>query len=187
MSDLQVLPVAQMLLDCLTAAVQANPDVPASISFRMGDQVNHDLGPDVDECCGGLAYVSMGSVVPSAQAPDPDVIRQASSTCSPPSWIVLLRAGIIRCVPVSDDQGNPPTNAEWTASFVQSANDSQALRKAACCFRSCVVTSNDPGLFGMSMVIDSQELGPLSGGCVERFFTARFQIPNKDCCDCCNC
>jgi hypothetical protein len=187
MSDTQVLPVAQMLLNCLRTSVEANPNVPSHISFRIGDQVGHDFGPMVDECCEGLAYVSMGDVVPSVTAPAADVERQAAAKCSPPSWVVTLKAGIVRCAPAGQDDGDPPTDVEWTNAFIQSANDSQALRKAACCFRNCIVTSDDFNLLGMSVVIDAQTQGPVSGGCMERFFTVRFQIPNQDCCPCSGC
>lgn len=187
MSDTQVLSVAQKLLDCLRSAVEANPNIPSHISFRIGDQVSHDYGPTVDECCEGLAYVSMGTIIPSAASPTADVERQASSKCSPPSWVVTLKAGIVRCAPSGQDDGDPPTDVEWTDAFIQSVDDASALRKAACCFRSCIIGSDDFNLLGMSVVIGSQEQGPVSGGCMERFFGVQFQIPNLDCCPCSGC
>lgn len=182
MSDTQIIPLATILLNCLQAAVEDNPNPPASIAFRIGDQVIHDLGPDTDLCCSGLAYVSFGDVVPSSVFAQADTERQASAKCPFPSWAVQLRAGIVRCSPTGDEQGNPPTDDDWLSAFVTVADDSQALRRTACCFRSCVTSSDNPDLLGMGVIIEAQRQGQILGGCMERFFTVQVQMINKDCC-----
>ncbi len=168
-------------LNCLSLAVSGFPNVPSHIAYRVGSEVAHDLGQFVDFCCEGLAYVSLGDTFPSSTSfPDQDIIRQANSVCSPAAWAQEIRLGIIRCVPAGDENGEPPTDAEWNAAFIQNAYDSAALRKAACCLRQWVVTGTDFWL-GMSAVINRQiQINP-QGGCVERYVTIAVQFPNCDC------
>lgn len=181
MADTQIISLAQAFLDCLCPAVSGNPNPPQYCCFRVGTEIPHDMGFTIDECCQGVAYVSMGDVWPSAASfPENDVVRQSNAVCAPPAWGVQFKAGIIRCLPTSDRLGNPISCAEWTAGFVQQAHDSQALRRAACCFRSWV--RNNTGEFlGMSVVIGRQSATNPLGGCIERFVTVDVQMMNCDC------
>ncbi len=168
-------------LNCLSVAVSGFPNPPLDLAYRVGSEVAHDMGQFSDLCCRGLGYVTLGDTFPSSTSfPDQDIIRQANTACSPPAWAQEIRMGIIRCVPVGDENGEPPTNAEWNAAFEQNAFDSAALRKASCCLRQWVVNGVDFWL-GMSVVINRQiQINP-NGGCVERYVTLAVQFPNCDC------
>lgn len=176
-----VLELGAAALNCLMTAVNMYPNPPITGAYRVGSEVAHDLGQFTDICCEGLAYVAIGDTYPSSTSfPDQDIIRQANTACIPPGWAQDIRMGIIRCVPTGDEQGNPPTNAEWNAAYVQNVYDSAALRKAACCLRSWVINGVDFWL-GMSAVINRQTQINPQGGCVERNVTLTVQFPNCDC------
>jgi hypothetical protein len=180
LADTQIISLAQAFLTCLCDAVALNPNPPEHCCFRVGSEVPHDMGFTIDQCCQGIAYVSLGDVWPSTSGfPNTDTTEQANSVCSPPSWGIQLRAGIIRCLPTSDPVGNPITCTEWTAGFVQQAHDSQALRRATCCFRNFIRNSQE--FLGMSVVIERQSATNPSGGCIERFQPVSVQMLNCDC------
>lgn len=179
MPDQQTLVLAQAALNCLTIAVTGNPNPPNLICYRVGQEVAYDAAQFDDLCCEGLAYVSMGDVYPSVSSfPDQDIIRQVDGNCVPPAWAVEFRMGIVRCAPVGD-ANFPPSCADWNAAFVQSAQDSQALRAAVCCLRSWLSTSTQ--FLGMSMVIQRQTQSNPSGGCMERVQPLVVQFQNCDC------
>lgn len=179
MPDQQTLALSAALLNCLCVAVSGNPNPPELCCYRVGDEVAYDAAQYEDLCCRGLAYVSMGDVYPSTSSfPDQDIIRQVDGNCIPASWAVELRMGIVRCAPVGD-ANFPPSCTDWNNAFIQAAHDSQALRKAACCFRAWISTSTQ--FMGMSMVIQRQNQANPSGGCLERVQPLVVQFQNCDC------
>lgn len=181
-SDLYVSALAAQLLACLCAEIQNQPNPPKHCCYRVGTEVAHDAGPWVDQCCEGIAYVSLGTTSPSSTFPDNDIARQASTNgCGPPSWAQVFQVGIIRCVPTGDDTGNPPTCEEWNEAGTQNIIDAFTLRQVECCMRDWI--KNNEGLFlGMGVIMGAQTQGNPLGGCVERSFTITIQFPND--CDC---
>lgn len=172
-------PLMTQTLSCLCEATERYPNPPQICCYRIGNEVIHDAGIYEDECCQGIAYVSFGEMYPTGeQFPEQDIIRQANSSCVPPTWGVIFKMGIIRCVPVGDQ--NPITCDEWTEAALQNIYDAQALARAACCVRDYVITG-EPRFTGMSIVIDRQTQGNPLGGCVERYLTFTVQIPNCEC------
>lgn len=166
-------------LSCLSNAVDLFPNAPGIRCFRAGTEVIHDAGVDIDQCCEGIAYVMLGELYPSSESfPEHDIIRQANSTCAPPTWGLQIRIGIIRCIPVG---GLDPLNCdEWGAIAVQNVYDARSLAKASCCIRDYVVSNT--GIFlGMSAVIDRQTQQNPLGGCIERYVGLSLQIPNCEC------
>jgi hypothetical protein len=183
-ADVQVNTVLDWAMLCLTTAVTGNPNPPENLCRRLDLQVAHDADLYTDLCCEGLAYVSFGDVFPSFSSfPEHDIGNQnLRGPCGIPAWAVAVRMGIVRCVPSGTDT-EMPTCADWDAVSRQQADDSQALRAAACCLRQRIVdTSDTPGIFwGMSATIGTQQQVQLQGGCVERNVTVMVQIPNCDC------
>jgi hypothetical protein len=182
--DTQVNAILDMAEQCLTQALNANPNVPANICRRLDLQVAWDADLYTDLCCEGLAYVSFGDIVPSWTGfPEPAITNQANwGACSPPSWGVSFRMGVVRCVPVGTDS-TMPTCTEWRDASTQQAHDAQALRAATCCLRQAIVAATDAAgpFWGMSAVIGQQGQLQLQGGCVERNAEITVQIPNCDC------
>ena len=136
------------LLDCvegeLTAATCISVVVP-------GAQVVVDYcNPcDGDRC--GMAWVRLQSVFPSTSFP----IQDASATSCIPVMAYTVEIGVVRCCPVGDEEGNPPTKAEWEAATQQQLDDMTSIQRAVqCCF------GNRKVVFGAY-----QPIGP-EGGCV---------------------
>jgi len=180
-TDQFVSALAEQLLACLCAEILNQPNPPQHCCYRVGTEVAHDAGPWVDQCCEGIAYVSLGNQSPSNTFPETDNIRQVQAGCGPPSWAQVFRAGIIRCVPTGDEAGNPPTCDEWNAAGAQNIADAFTLRQVMCCMREWVRTNEDLFL-GMGVLMGTQTQGNPLGGCVERSFDITIQFPND--CDC---
>lgn len=178
--------VGQTMLECLCNAVALEgAEAPMNCCFRVGLNVAHDLGLREDLCCEGLAYVALGDVHPSTDSfPELDIIRQANQVCGISAWAAEFKIGIIRCVPVGDEFSGPSCT-EWTAAAERNFLDSQALRRAMCCFTEKVRfdgTYLNGLLLGMSVVVNPQTQGEPQGGCVERYATIQVQIPNCETC-----
>ena len=181
MSDPFVPTIAAALLNCLCTNVAGLTSPPTHCCYRVGTEVAHDLGPDNDLCCEGLAYVSLGETFLSSRFPAEDTTRQAEAACVPPSWGQKFRAGIVRCVPVFAQDGvNPPTCTDWDTAAAQNFEDSWALRRTMCCFRAWL-RAQEGALLGMSMILGSQQQSNPQGGCVERYFDVTIEFPNCDC------
>jgi hypothetical protein len=182
MSDPFVPALAAALLNCLCVNVAGLTDPPQHCCYRVGLEVAHDLGPFADLCCEGLAYVALGDTYPSsASFPEQDIVRQAEASCAPPTWAQGFRAGIVRCAPVVAQDGvSPPTCDDWGTAAAQNMEDSWALRRTLCCFRTWV-RAQEGALLGMSIVMERQVQTSPQGGCVERYFTVTVQFPNCDC------
>lgn len=164
---------------CLCEAVAQFPNPPAHCCFRVGTEVVHDAGIFTDQCCEGIGYVMLGEVFPSSVSfPEQDIVRQANSNCAPASWAVYLKLGIIRCIPVGDEE---PADCDlWNAAALQNIYDTRALLAASCCLRD-YITSESSQFTGMSVVIDRQVQGNPLGGCIERYVTIATQMPNCEC------
>jgi hypothetical protein len=164
--DTRALPVAQLLMRCLCAAVLQNPKPPAICGFRIGDTGNPLGGLLEDECCDGLAFVRVGRIYPTFNVPNqnPEAISCALE------WAVELEMGIWRCVPVGTASA-PPSQAEWDQANTDQLNDWATLRDALCCFltqrdqRSVGVeqwapkSDPDGGCFGSSLTLTAEIVG----------------------------
>jgi hypothetical protein len=166
-------------LACLCEAVSTLPNPPANCCFRVGTEAIADAGVFEDQCCQGIAYVMLGDMYPASDAfPIQDTTRQAASNCPPLTWALYLKMGIIRCVPVGDQ--DPLHCNDWNAMAVQNVYDNFALARASCCLRNWVNTEST-NLVGMSVVIDRITQGGIQGGCIERSLPIAVQIPNFEC------
>lgn len=182
MSTDYVYDLSQLLAPCVTGAIGAMDSTirPQEFCYRVGSEIVYDADAFQDMCCKGLAYISLGDIVPSsASFPEADIVRQANSACAPASWAVQFRVGIIRCAPVGGPSGSMPTCEDWTGAFLKQLADAQALRRIACCFRSAVMNSDT--FLGMSVVIGRQTGTNPFGGCIERYVPLDVQMPNCDC------
>jgi hypothetical protein len=182
-ADYQVTTLLNWAMLCFTTAVTGNPNPPENIGLRLDQQVAWDADLYTDLCCEGLGYVSFGDIFPSWEGfPEPSLAAQANRTCPIPAWAVVMRMGIVRCVPSGTDT-TMPSQEEWTNTVVQAANDAQALRAAACCFQQMVAAAEDAAtpFWGMSATVGQSTQTQIQGGCVERNVEITVQIPNCDC------
>lgn len=131
-------PVATQLLACLTEQMGTLPSPPARIQLRAGAETGPMIGPNVDECCAGLAWVRVANVYPSWDSfPGPD---NTWLPCGPLAYAVVLEMGSAFCMPWSDsddtfDNIDPPSTADWQTAFdTLMIHQTLMRRAAACCF-----------------------------------------------------
>jgi hypothetical protein len=131
-------PVANALLACLTTQMNTLASPPARIQLRAGAETGPLIGPNVDECCAGLAWVRVAQVYPSWNnfpGPDNDWLP-----CGPLAYAVVLEMGTAFCMPWSDsddafDNVDPPNTADWSDAFGTLMTHQTLMRRAAaCCF-----------------------------------------------------
>ena len=129
-------PVATALLSCLTAQMNELPSPPARIEIRAGAEGGPLIGPNVDECCAGLAWVRVASVYPSWDSfPSPD---NTWLPCGPLAYAVVLEMGSAFCMPWSDsdqamDNMDPPSTADWATAHTTLMQHQTLMRRAAAC------------------------------------------------------
>lgn len=132
------MPVAQQLLTCFTAQLNELAAPPKYIQLRLGQETGPLIGPNIDECCAGLAWVRISSIYPSW-----DSFPAADNTwlpCGPLAYAVVLEMGVAFCMPWSTsddtlDNQDPPSTADWaTAAATQMVHQTLMRRTAACCF-----------------------------------------------------
>ena len=125
------LDLADALLGCLEVALAGNPNPPARLCLRVGEEVRQDLSLTEDECCDGLAYVKINQVYPSTTFPQ---ILEDPTNCAIDYWAVDLEMGVFRCAPTGSLE-QVATCEQWNAAASQVAYDAAAMRAAASCFR----------------------------------------------------
>lgn len=169
-------PVAAELLACFTEKLQTLVDPPAFIQMRVGQETGPLIGPGVDECCAGLAWVRVVEVYPSW-----DSFPQADNTwlpCGPLAYAVVLEMGMAFCMPWSDSDGSfenvdPPSTADWATAHATQMRDQTLMRQtAACCFRPT-----------QRRAVGSWTSLPVEGGCTGGKLTVTVSVP-APCSDC---
>jgi len=129
-------PVANALLACLTAQMSELPSPPSKIEIRAGAEGGPLIGPNVDECCAGLAWVRVASVYPSWDSfPSPD---NTWLPCGPLAYAVVLEMGSAFCMTWSDsdqaiDNMDPPSTADWLNAHTTLMQHQTLMRRAAAC------------------------------------------------------
>lgn len=132
-------PVAEELMACFMEQLSTLPVAPRYVQLRVGSETGPLIGPNVDECCAGLAWIRVANIYPSWDsfpAPDNDWLP-----CGPLAYAVVLEMGVTFCMPWSDsdesiDNIDPPSTADWQSAFTtQMVHQTLMRRTAACCFR----------------------------------------------------
>ena len=119
-----------------------------------GDQVPMEFCGECDSGKCGMAYVRLASAYPSSEFPFPDSDAQC---VAPLAYQVAV--GVMRCVPVANDDGSLPDPGDILTSTLAHLDDQQAVARAVRC---CVTTN----AHGMAHVMGEwQPIGP-QGGCV---------------------
>lgn len=88
-------------------------------------------GP-ADDCCAGLLWVRVAQidVTDGSGQPLPEI---RNIPIGPMGYAITLEAGILRCAPTVNEQGQAPTAAQYEASAVQQASDRLQMRLAVQC------------------------------------------------------
>ncbi|MGW0034676.1 hypothetical protein ACWDXD_33285 [Streptomyces sp. NPDC003314] len=127
----QAINLAQVLLGCLAAQVQApHPwPVPADrVMLRAGEQVIPLLSSaGEDECCLGLGYVRVAGMSGIREATD-----RLASGCFQRERVLTLELGVYRCMP-TPEAGAIVTAEQWDLLAQKLDADYGAMEKAICC------------------------------------------------------
>lgn len=111
--------VAARLEQAIYEALSVTPDrhgvVPGAIAW--------------DACDCGLLAVSVGTIYPTEQFPNPAQVR-VSNACDAPYEAAEIIMQVVRCVPTADDNLNPPTTAALDASAREILTDAHQMMRA---------------------------------------------------------
>lgn len=159
--------VAAAILAHVKDALLAAESAPITTEFVAAGQIAFD------DCCGTL--VVMPELVQESGYPFPSP-RDPRLPCPQPMIQVDVLVLLVRCVPVLDDSGNPPTAAEQDAAF------QAILRDAAIVWNALVV---DTAVLGADPYGDplweranaSQGMQAPSGGCIGIETRVSYGIP----------
>lgn len=170
-------PVATQLLACFEEQLSTLPVPPRYIQLRAGQDAGAPLlGPNIDECCAGLAWVRIVSIYPSWDSfPAED---NTWTPCGPLAYAVVLEMGVSFCMPWSDsdeglDNWDPPSTADWATAFnTQMVHQTLMRRTAACCF-----------LPTQRRAVGEWTPMPVEGGCLggKLTLTVSVMAPCNDC------
>lgn len=131
-ADSVVAPLAADLVEALATEMALVPNPPATprvVCLRPGDRVDLLISTNDDECCSGLSWVRMVSIVPSGDAfPGADA---TTSPCGVTRWAVMFEVGAVRCAPTPGGS-DIPSCEEWTDVTLACYDDGAAIRRAIC-------------------------------------------------------
>lgn len=116
-----------------------------------------------DNCdCGGQLALAIQSVYGSVSFPAPAPLRDWQP-CGPHWSVVQVMLSIVRCMPMMDEQGIPPSCAEELEAAVMLENDRTAVRQALACCLNDYKTAGRIGGWALSPSVTVGELGGCSG------------------------
>lgn len=127
--DRRVLPVAQLLMACLSEAVLVSPKPPQIVGFRTGTDGQPLSATNSDECCLGAAFVRVIRTYPSWGTPTP---AATSIRCAQPV-AAEFEVSMWRCAPIGTLQALPSQDA-WDELNTDLLNDRATMMDAICCF-----------------------------------------------------
>lgn len=125
MATLTQFEVAQLIESCAYAAARNDDTYPIN---RHGVVIGEHAW---DNCQCGLLVVSETRRFGSRDFPLEEIDREAE--CGEPWLVVDYLLSLTRCVPVPDDQGNPPSIEALQASAEQLSADMTTVRRAVQC------------------------------------------------------
>lgn len=126
--------VLTQMADCLCEAVSTSQLDPLCFCSVLpgGGQVAFDfVNGNCDES-DGMGWVRLVTLYPTRIFPQP--IVEGAGNCNS-ILAVGVEVGIVRSVPLGDEEGNPPDMATMMAVAQQQAEESELIRRAiACCY-----------------------------------------------------
>jgi hypothetical protein len=152
----------QALATCLCAQIAADelPE-PCFCGVLPGEAVAGDYAGNCQTKC-GMAWVRLVNIYPAKAIGQPDI---TPGNCGAGLGFEV-EVGIVRCVPVGNAAGMPPTAAQMLAATELQIADSMAMFKALQC---CAPDSRD-------MIVGSYEPTGPEGGLVGGTLLVQFAI-----------
>lgn len=165
--DVTVLPIAQAFVDCLCVEIDASPGgMPCFCGLLPGANVALDCDCDAGGRC-GTAWVRIDQVFPSARFPVPLL---DANNCAV-GLAVRLQVGVVRCTPVGEPDGLPPSvEAQAEAVRVQLGDLSAARRAIQCCVQDHPAVKHRKVMLGQWTPV-----GP-AGGCAGGIWSVTVQV-----------
>lgn len=143
--------------ECVRAQLAGtDAGAPGRLCYPLAGQIADD------DCCAGQLAVTVTRFYPSAAPPAEATGDDSQPGCGPPLLVADLTVRVTRCVPVIDDQGNPPSCAGLADSSLTWMADSLAVRQALGCCLQAMVDDGRVDSFGIGAAAAS---GP-DGGCL---------------------
>jgi len=129
-------PAAEKLMACFIEKLSTLPNPPRYTQIRIGAEGGPLIGPNVDECCDGLAWIRVANIYPSW-----DSFPAEDNTWTPGApfaYAVVLEMGVSFCMSWSDSTGtfddiDPPSGSDWQAAFTTQMQHQTLMREAAAC------------------------------------------------------
>lgn len=155
----------QEILDCACAALAETVcGCPCRAYVAVGDV-------SWDQCCdGGQLWVKATRVYVTESFPQ----EKADALICGVGLAADVQVGVLRCAPVLDDQGNPPTPEALTTSSSQVYEDMYALMNSIIC---CLSATKKCRKFVMR---GATSLGP-QGGCVGTLINLSIELTDPPC------
>lgn len=154
MVDARIYPVLDELRACLCAALAES--APCFCGVLVGQDIPVEYAGDCENC--GAAYVRLSSAFPSSDTfPQQDISAGCSSVRAYSVYV-----GIVRCSPIGDESGEPPSPEEADAHARLMLSDMDAIWKAITCWFSGAYEDEIQCVVGMFTPLPTQ--GGISGG-----------------------
>jgi hypothetical protein len=116
------------LHSCLCAQFETDGPPLCFCGIVPGSEVALEYQGDCEDAC-GMAWIKVGAIYPSkvlgAVATDPNNCAMATG--------IDLELGVMRCLPVGDSDGSPPSQEELQESTEQMVKDMMSVRSALLC------------------------------------------------------
>lgn len=127
--DGAIMPVLAELKACLCAELKAQGNTTMCFcGILIGDGVPAEFGDPLDGGCCGAGYVRLNNAFPSTQFP---VVDQEATCMTTMAYDISV--GILRCAPIGDSDGNPPTQEEMDDYAHQALADMATIRRVLRC------------------------------------------------------
>lgn len=131
LTDSRLLTALTELSVCLCAQVEAAPVAPLCFCGLVpGDGVAYDYSSECADAC-GMGWVRLTTGYPSSQVGQVNTnLRNCSAVLG-----FEVEVGIIRCAPMPNDQGEPPSPEEMALATQAQIADMLLMRQAINCCR----------------------------------------------------
>jgi hypothetical protein len=139
-TDARIFSIASALLACAEERLAETPG-------GVPDRACVITGPIAwDNCTCGQLIVAIGTSYTSSNFPTPSSTTAGSfgaGRCGEPIIAYTLTVSMLRCVPISDSQGNPPSCEALSASALGAVLDASAVRDGILCCLSDMIRQKD--------------------------------------------
>lgn len=175
--DTRAYGIAQVILNCaldaLTDTIGGQPPRACVITGAIA----------WDNCECGQLIVSLTSSYPSSNFPTPaanTATQFGAGRCGQPVTVYGLTISMLRCVPISDDQGNPPTCEALGEAALVAVQDASAIRDGVlCCLSSMLREKDDAGTPVITgFAVQNQDFTGAQGMCGGSQMTLQFGLLN---------